>query len=162
MARYTAKQYLEWALEFAARSPDTSSQNGAIIVDIFGNIIGSGCNTFCHGVARHPERFERPAKYDYFEHAERNAIYHAARHGKSTDCATMYCPWAACRDCARAIIQSGITTLVRKNNLANPERWAKSCEVGDMQLREAGVQIIEFEEQISNIQILRDGELITP
>lgn len=157
------KDFLSVALGIATQSKDTSSQNGAIIVDMYGRAISSGCNNFPEGVEYLAERLERPAKYQYFEHAERNAIYKAARSGRSTQGATMYCPWAACHDCARAIIQSGICCLVRQSNIANPQRWAQSCEAGDIMLREAGIEIIDYEGFISGyIQVLRDGVLITP
>jgi len=54
----------------------------------------------------------RPAKYRWTEHAERNAIFSAARMGVSIVGATMYLPWFPCAECARAIVQSGIGALV--------------------------------------------------
>jgi dCMP deaminase len=51
------------------------------------------------------------------EHAERDAIYKAAFVGMQTEGATLYVPWFACADCARAIIAAGITRVVG-NSLA--------------------------------------------
>lgn len=53
------------------------------------------------GVQDLPNRFQRPIKYMYFEHAERNAIFTAARHGIRTDGATLYVQALPCVDCAR-------------------------------------------------------------
>lgn len=53
------------------------------------------------GVEDLTERFERPMKYHYFEHAERNAIFTAARHGIRTEGATLYVQALPCVECAR-------------------------------------------------------------
>jgi len=60
-----------------------------------------------------PERQERPEKYHWFEHAERNAIYNAARIGVSTKGCTMYLTCGLpCTECCRGIINAGITKVV--------------------------------------------------
>jgi len=48
-------------------------------------------------------------------HAELNAILNAARHGNSCLDATLYCTMVPCRNCAMAIIQSGIKRVVSKH-----------------------------------------------
>jgi dCMP deaminase len=53
------------------------------------------------GVKDSTDRFERPIKYMFFEHAERNAIFTAARHGIRTEGATLYVQALPCVDCAR-------------------------------------------------------------
>lgn len=59
-------------------------------------------------VARHA----RPAKYLWTEHAERNAIYNAARVGVAVKGCTIYVTHMPCTDCAPAIIQVGIKRVV--------------------------------------------------
>jgi len=61
-----------------------------------------------------PERWERPAKYDWVEHAERNAVYNAARVGTALKGCIVYLNWEPhpCKDCTRAFIQSGIIEVV--------------------------------------------------
>lgn len=157
------KHYLDICVRYAAdHSKDTSSQNGALLIDHQGFVKVRACNTFPFGVEYRASRMERPTKYAYFEHAERNAILLAARNGICTNDLVMYCPWAACADCARAIIQSGIRRLVRQKQTVEIDRWKQSCEHGDIMFREAGVEVIEIEGQISTTKILRDGKLITP
>jgi dCMP deaminase len=51
-------------------------------------------------------------KYAWIEHAERNAIYWAARHGLSTEGCAMFVDLTPCVDCARAIIQAGVVEVV--------------------------------------------------
>lgn len=45
-------------------------------------------------------------------HAEQNAIAYAARHGISTDGATLYCTLSPCLNCAKQLINSGIIRVV--------------------------------------------------
>lgn len=128
-------------------STDPSTQNGAIIVRFNNNneylIVAEGANNFPRGVVDVPERWERPGKYQYVEHAERNAIFDAARNGISTDRLVMYCPWFACTDCARAIIQSGISEVIGHDfelHKAASESWKQSIAVAYKMLDEAGVK----------------------
>lgn len=142
-------EYLRIAYRVAAnRSDDRSTQNGAVIV--FGNrIIATAANGFPRGIAHAPDRQQRPLKYAVIEHAERNAIYEAARLGRMTAGATMYCPWSVCADCARAIIQAGIVRLVSHHTPHRPVRpdWKASLEIAEQLLREAGVKhdVVEAE-----------------
>jgi len=45
-------------------------------------------------------------------HAEQNAIAYAARSGRSTEGATLYCTLSPCTECAKLIINSGILRVV--------------------------------------------------
>ena len=146
-------------------STDPSTQNGAIIVNpLTQEAISLGVNRFPPKVENKPERWERPIKYSYVEHAERNAIYQAARIGHCTNGCTMYCYWAACADCARAIICSGIKRLVTHKIIMDisHERWKDTIEVAFGMLREAGVELDQVEEPIEEYQIRFNGELWTP
>jgi len=66
------------------RSKDRSTKVGAVIVGPDNEIRSTGYNSFVRGINDTiEERQQRPEKYFWFEHAERNAIYCAARHGAS-------------------------------------------------------------------------------
>lgn len=107
------KRFLELAQQIATWSKDRSRQVGCVIVGPSREIRSMGYNGFPRGVNDAvEERHQRPAKYKWTEHAERNAIYNAARMGTSLEGCTMYIPWYPCADCARAIVQSGIKVLV--------------------------------------------------
>lgn len=54
-------------------------------------------------------------------HAEKNAICLAARHGAKLEGAIMYCKVLPCPDCARMIINTGITKVVCKESNQNPK-----------------------------------------
>ena len=66
--------------QVAVQSPD-SKQVGCVIATPDGRVLVTACNDFVHGAAQTPERLQRPTKYHWIEHAERNAIYKAAAAG---------------------------------------------------------------------------------
>ena len=85
-------------------------------------------------------RHDRPAKYKWTEHAERNAIYSVARNGgtKLRGC-KIYVPWFPCVDCARAIIQSGISAVYAYEPDFNDPRWGADFKIAVEMFEEAGV-----------------------
>lgn len=116
--------WMQQAINYCTLSKDHPSvQNAALIISREGDVVSREVNGLTEGVEDTPEKWERPAKYMWVEHAERNAVYNydepapysGFEHGMSYPLhgATMYSPWAACHSCARAIVQSGIVTLVR-------------------------------------------------
>lgn len=128
--------YLLEACKLAAHSPDPRTQNGAVVIGSHSAFGGVANNAWPLGVWG---TWERPAKYLYVEHAERAAIYQAARYGVPLVGGTMYCTWAACADCARAIISCGIVRLIVLAGGETPDRWSESVRIGDEMLADAGV-----------------------
>lgn len=135
-------RFMRLAQHVAGWSKDRGRQVGCIIVGPDNEIRSYGFNGFPRGVHDDAEsRHARPAKYKWTEHAERNAIYHAARIGTPLEGCRMYLPWFPCMDCARAIAQSGIVELVCiKPDLADPQWGADFAEVPVL-LKEAKVRI---------------------
>lgn len=122
----------------ARASKDTGAQVGAIIVRN-GHLIIGAHNELPMGVQDTPERRARPAKYLFTEHAERNAILLAARHGHSCQGTVMYQTWYPCADCARAIVQAGISRLVYQQPNFEDPRWGDSFKAARDILLEGGV-----------------------
>lgn len=149
----------------ATASNDPSTQNGAILVDYAGHVIARSCNQFPMRVRETGARWQRPEKYAYVEHAERNAIYQAAFVGRATHLGTLYCPWAACADCARAIIQAGIKRLVRHVDALEHgagRNWDETIRVADAMLTEADVEIVDVAGPLGAEKIRHSGELWSP
>lgn len=146
------------------KSDDPLTKNGAIIVNSQNNIIGLGANQLPDGVKRDPARFERPLKYEYFIHAEQNAIAHAARQGHATEHATMYCPWAACTFCARLIIQSGIKKVITHKNLMDQThmKWPQEIDRSKSMFKEAGIEFIELSTTIGGVVHIFNGNTWNP
>ena len=133
--------------ELATWSKDRSTQVGCVIVGQHNQILSSGYNGFPRGVDdNRDERHERPAKYLWTEHAERNAIYNAARHGVALEGSILYIPWFPCCDCARAIIQSGIKRLVCVDPTNDKTPWHDELNVARDMMLEAGIDLVFAED----------------
>lgn len=141
--------FKELCLVVASKSEDTSTKCGSVIIDSGNSVLSTGYNGFPRGVKNLPERNERPIKYKFFEHGERNAIYNAARIGVSTLGSSMYITGIPCSDCARAIIQAGIKKIYAMNKETGEhghskeffERWAESTKCSLEMFEEAGVEV---------------------
>jgi dCMP deaminase len=131
------------------KSKDPSSKIGAVIVGPDKQIVSTGFNGFPRGIDETDQlRWKRPIKYDYIEHAERNAIYNAARHGIALRGSTMYMvgfgpPCTPCIACAKAVIQSGIVRFVGHSLKPAPDNWIEELWFAKRLLEEAGVEVIE-------------------
>lgn len=169
-------RWIRLATEVASWSPDRSTKVGCVIVSADNNVLATGYNGFPRGVmhsetdvmlmlnggrpdslrevettaglfAEIEARHARPAKYLWTEHAERNAVFDAARHGKALLGATAYLNWEPmpCAECARALIQAGVKEIVGPNRpftgAGNGVHYHLS-ESGTM-LAEAGVVVRE-------------------
>lgn len=108
--------------------------------------------------------FEKPRKYDVFEHAERHVIYLAAREGIKTEGTTLFAPWSACPDCARAIVMSGIRRVVAHYDCLcrTPPRWLGKVEQGHEILRDGGVELTEFMGEVGECVNTFDGVIWKP
>lgn len=126
----------------ASKSKDASTKVGAIIVGPDHEIRSTGYNGLPRGVhdLYNHSRYDRPAKYLWTEHAERNAIYNAARVGIPISGCTIYQSFHPCSDCARGIIQSGIVEVVIAN-VGLDDKWTESTQVGIDMFIEAGVRL---------------------
>jgi len=154
------KEKLLHAYKVAAMSNDPSTQNGAILFneDDENSLVFEDCNRFPSNVEETDERWKRPLKYQFVEHAERNVIFHAAFHGMKLEGTTMVCPWSCCANCARAIIQSGVKRLVRHKQAldrlpafgseADRVKWNEEIQVADTMLKEAGVEVVDYDGSI--------------
>ena len=76
--------FVSIAEQVKEKSKDIKTKIGAVIVGKDNEILSTGYNSFPRGLNDNVvQRQERPEKYFWFEHAERNAIYNAARIGVS-------------------------------------------------------------------------------
>lgn len=143
----------------AGVSPDPSSQNGAVI--IASRWRATGYNKIN---AAFPQNYEhRASKYCYITHAEEAAIAAAAYFGLCTQDATMICPWAACNNCARLILESGISTLwVHKQRMEIESSWMSEVAAALDALRRGGVRVHFHDGPIVAPKILVSGQLWNP
>ncbi|MGE0211812.1 MAG: cytidine/deoxycytidylate deaminase family protein [Parvibaculaceae bacterium] len=134
--------FMGLARHVATKSKDRSTKVGCIIVGPDNEIRSTGYNSFPRGIDdENEERHQRPLKYKWTEHAERNAIYNAARMGTPLKGCRMYLPWFPCMDCARAVVQSGISQLVcTAPDLDNPT-WGDDFRNALVLFEEAGTEL---------------------
>ena len=159
------EMFIEMAMLVAKKSKDPSTKVGCVIVGDDNAVLSTGFNGFPRGVCEDQykytaiedsiavreervllaDRWERPAKYSWIEHAERNAIFNAARHGIKLAGARAYLNWEPhpCADCSRALIQSGIVEIIGPDipfgGAGNGTHYDTSF--ADTMCNEAGVRI---------------------
>ena len=142
--------FIEHAKLAAKKSKDRSTQVGAIVVGPDNEIRSTGFNGFPRGVNDDVEyRHERPQKYKFTEHAERNCIFHAALTGQSLKGCILYLNFEPipCTDCTRAIIQSGITEIAGPDLDFPGKGWSEDMEISKEMLEEAGIKIRRIKEE---------------
>jgi dCMP deaminase len=135
--------FLALAEAVAQKSKDPSRQVGCVIYGPDKEIRSTGFNGFGRGIDEDkPERWVRPEKYRWVVHSERNSIYNAARIGVSTKGCTMVIQSPPCSECAKAIIQAGITTIVTpdEHQFEGDKAWEEDFLFARTLLRESGVK----------------------
>ena len=116
------RDYISWneyfmgvALLAGMRSKDPNSQVGACIVSQDNKILSIGYNGFPMGCSDDEFPWAREGdpehtKYFYVTHSELNAILNYR--GGSLEGAKLYVTLFPCNECAKALIQAGIKTIV--------------------------------------------------
>lgn len=131
-----ANVYMAMAKLISKRSKDPNTQVGAVIVSKEDRILSVGYNGFpnrCNDDdfpwARKAES-EYDTKYPYVVHAELNAILNFRGDNKALEGSTLYVTLFPCHECAKAIIQSGISRIVYLDNkYSNTEDYRESCRM---------------------------------
>jgi len=138
MKKYAILEMLEC---IKLSSDDIHTKTSAIIATTDGDIVSVGSNTLTRGHTPCDNESQRPLKYKYLEHAERNAIYSAAKRGVSLLGCIMYMRWFPCVDCARAIIQSGVSKIVCDKPDFEDERRGNDFRISHQLFLSAGICI---------------------
>lgn len=76
----------------------------------------------------------------------------------------MYASWAACADCARAIIQAGIAKVVTHKATVDmsPDHWKESIDQAFEMFKEAGVQLEMVDAVLNGPKIRFNGKYWEP
>ena len=158
------KDYMRIAYINAERdSHDNSTRAGAIIIIDQASHI-SGVNRFTSAKQNNERNLNRERKYPRIVHAERHAIFTAARMGIRLEGKTMVCPWACCPECAQAIVMSGISKVYAHKDALDrtPERWREAIQMGIEILKDGDVEYIPWSGNIGKCVNLFDGEVWYP
>ena len=153
--------YISWdeyfmgvALLSAKRSKDPSTQVGACIVNNKNKIVGAGYNGLPAGCDDDEFPWEKQGeflqtKYPYVCHAELNAILNNI--GMDLHGCRIYTALFPCNECAKAIIQSGITEVIF---LSDKYAESDSSLASKRMLETAGVSYRKVESKIDSIELL--------
>jgi len=134
------KRFVDLANHIAKWSKDPSTKVGSVIVDHDKRIIGLGYNGFPRGVPDHPEVYaDKLTKYRFVVHAEANAILNANVGVKGM---TMYATKYPCSECAKLIIQSGISRVISPPP-SSEGKWMVDAEYSRMMFKQACVCVRE-------------------
>ena len=132
---------LDTAITAARHSPNRVRRVGAVLFPADGRAPVSACNTYPRGVRDTEARHQGNGRLIWMEHAERNAIFAAARAGIALEGASIVTTYFPCVDCARAIVQSGIRHVhTLPPDLADPV-WGESFIYARTVLEEAGIEL---------------------
>ena len=145
------EDYISWdeyfmgvAMLSAARSKDPNTQVGACIVSQDNKILSMGYNGFPIGCSDDEFPWNRDGdpyenKYFYTTHSELNAILNYR--GGSLEGSKLYVTLFPCNECAKAVIQSGIRTIIYAD-----DKYADTPGVraSKRMLTAAGVEMIPY------------------
>ena len=154
------KDYISWdeyfmgvAMLSGMRSKDPNTQVGACIVSKDNKILSMGYNGLPRGCSDDEFPWCREGdpldnKYIYTAHSELNAILNYR--GGSLENAKIYVTLFPCNECAKAIIQAGITTVV-----CDDDKYATSASViaSKRMFDAAGVRYYRYQRTGRKIEI---------
>ncbi|MDO4623136.1 MAG: dCMP deaminase family protein [Eubacteriales bacterium] len=145
--------YISWDEYFMAvaklagmRSKDPNSQVGCCIVSQDNKILSIGYNGFPRGCSDEEFPWARTnddplkTKYVYVTHSELNAILNFR--GGSLEGSKLYVSLFPCNECAKAIIQAGIRTVIYDSN---KYEGTPSVTASAMMFHAAGVELIKYQ-----------------
>jgi dCMP deaminase len=144
-------RYLGWDQYFMGvatlssfRSKDPSTQVGACIVNLDKRIVGIGYNGLPKGCSDDlfpwdSEGKYLDTKYPYVVHAEANAILNATTLLQNS---TIYVTLFPCNECAKLIIQSGITEIVYQSD---KNQHTEAFQASKKMLDAAGIKVRKVE-----------------
>jgi dCMP deaminase len=134
------KRFLDLCEHIATWSKDPSTKLGSVIVDDKKRIVSVGYNGFPRGVMDYEDRYnDRPTKYLFVAHAERNALDNAPM---MVDNCTMYVTLEPCVECAKSIIQKGIKRVV---TYPTTRQDVFNWNIARQMFKESGVELIYVE-----------------
>ena len=130
--------FLDLAEQVSRRSPDPSTKHGCVLVDDENRVISTGYNGPVSGLPNDLVPLARPEKYDWFIHAEDNAVAFARCDLRG---ATAYVTGQPCAACFRRLLQVGVRRIVHAGResacISGPEREACTTMA-----RELGVEVV--------------------
>jgi dCMP deaminase len=139
-------RFLRIAEEVKSWSKDPGTTVGCVLVKDR-RILATGYNGFPAFLSDSFNLYEdREYKLSVVVHAEKNALFNAARNGANTEHCTAYVTFPPCSQCAAALIQAGVSLVVCPNPADSPDRWKANFKIASDILSEAGVKSLYYSE----------------
>lgn len=154
------EDYINWDEYFMGvahlsgmRSKDPNTQVGACIVSENNKILSMGYNGFPAGCSDEEFPWEREGeqletKYPFVTHSELNAILNYR--GGSLEGTKLYVSLFPCNECAKAIIQAGIKTVVYDSDKYNGTPMDVAAK---KMFRAAGVNYMKYQRSGKKLEI---------
>lgn len=155
------EDYITWdeyfmgvAMLSGKRSKDPNTQVGACIVGADNRILSMGYNGFPNGCSDDDFPWDREGdkslktKYPYVTHSELNAILNYR--GGTLDGTKLYVSLFPCNECAKAIIQSGIKTVVYA---VDKYKDSDSVVASKKMFDAAGVRYYQYEKSGKTVEL---------
>lgn len=140
------KRFMPIAQAFAAMSKYPRTKVGALILGPGYEVRASGWNGAPRGSKADEDGrlADRATSLPWICHAESNAIANAARAGTSVEGATMVVTHMPCMNCAKLIVQAGISAVIcPKPEGAFASAWAEENALARALFAECGVNLVE-------------------
>jgi len=138
--------FLGLATVVSQKSHDIHTQHGCVITDNQNRILGLGYNGFPRGLDDNILPRNRPDKYDWIIHAERNALSNCAIRPEN---GIAYVTGQCCNDCIMALWQEGIKKVVMADNHGTMLFDQKQQNVFDTFVKMSGIEIIKIKPDLS-------------
>jgi dCMP deaminase len=139
-------RFLRIAEEVRRWSKDPGTTVGCVLVKER-RILATGYNGFPANLSDSLPLYQnREYKLAVVVHAEKNALFNAAKNGANTESCTAYVTFPPCSQCAAALIQAGVRTVICPDPNLSPERWRQNFLIASDILSEAGVRTLYYSE----------------
>lgn len=142
--------FLGLAKVASQRSHDIHTQHGCVITDSNNRVLGVGYNGFPRGLDDTQLPTNRPDKYQWMIHAERNALANCV---VRPDNGIAYVTGQCCNDCIMALWQEGVNTVYMTDTHGTVLFDTQAKSLFDNFIRMSGMKIFYIQ---PNLDWLKD------
>lgn len=143
--------FLGLAKVISQRSHDIHTQHGCVITDQSNRILGVGYNGFPRGLDDSKLPTNRPDKYPWMVHSERNALSNCV---VRPDNGIAYVTGQCCNDCTIALWQEGVKTIYMINDHGTHLFDEEAQKRFDLFVSMSGIKIFKIDPDLTWLQAL--------
>lgn len=128
------------------RSHDIHTQHGCVITDSNNRIVGVGYNGYPRGLDDSVLPKDRPSKYDWMIHAERNALSNCVIRPEN---GVAYVTGQCCNNCIMSLHQEGIKKVYMANSHGTHLFDKNQQDIFDQFVKMSGIEIHKIDVDFS-------------